>query len=110
MRDAAVTLIIFGALFFAIKRPWVGVLVYVMVGGMVAVAWTDFVQMIVLVIGLAFIAVMAGEQAGWIGAPGELAIEAEGVTIVAPADEAEEDAEEGEAAPAAAAAETEDEA
>ena len=40
------------------------VLVYVMVGGMVAVAWTDFVQMIVLVIGLAFIAVMAGEQAG----------------------------------------------
>ncbi len=40
------------------------VLVYVMVGGIVAVAWTDFIQMIVLVIGLAFIAVFAGELAG----------------------------------------------
>ncbi len=40
------------------------VLAYVMVGGMLAVAWTDFVQMIVLVVGLSLIAVMAGEQAG----------------------------------------------
>ncbi|HRH17791.1 MAG TPA: sodium:solute symporter family protein [Aquabacterium sp.] len=40
------------------------VLVYVLVGGMLAVAWTDFVQMIVLVVGLSLIAVMASEQAG----------------------------------------------
>lgn len=40
------------------------VLIYVLIGGMLAVAWTDFVQMIVLVIGLSLIAVMAGEQAG----------------------------------------------
>jgi solute:Na+ symporter, SSS family len=40
------------------------VLVYVLVGGMLAVAWTDFIQMIVLVVGLSLIAVMASEQAG----------------------------------------------
>ena len=40
------------------------VLVYVLIGGMLAVAWTDFIQMIVLVIGLSLIAVMAGHQAG----------------------------------------------
>jgi solute:Na+ symporter, SSS family len=40
------------------------VLVYVLVGGMLAVAWTDFIQMIVLVVGLSFIAYLAGEQAG----------------------------------------------
>lgn len=40
------------------------VLVYVLIGGMLAVAWTDFIQMIVLVIGLSLIAVMAGQQAG----------------------------------------------
>jgi len=40
------------------------VLVYVLVGGMLAVAWTDFIQMIVLVVGLSVIAVMAGHQAG----------------------------------------------
>lgn len=40
------------------------VLVYVLIGGMMAVAWTDFIQMIVLVIGLSLIAVMAGHQAG----------------------------------------------
>jgi SSS family solute:Na+ symporter len=32
------------------------VLVYVMMGGMLAVAWTDFIQMIVLVLGLSYIA------------------------------------------------------
>lgn len=42
----------------------VSVLVYVLIGGMMAVAWTDFIQMIVLVIGLSLIAVMAGHQAG----------------------------------------------
>lgn len=40
------------------------VLIYVLVGGMLAVAWTDFVQMIVLVVGLSLIAVIASEQAG----------------------------------------------
>lgn len=36
------------------------VLIYVLIGGMLAVAWTDFIQMIVLVVGLSLIAVMAG--------------------------------------------------
>ncbi len=40
------------------------VLVYVIFGGMLAVAWTDFIQMIVLVVGLTAIAVMAGNLAG----------------------------------------------
>jgi len=40
------------------------VLVYVIFGGMLAVAWTDFIQMIVLVLGLSAIAWMAGEKAG----------------------------------------------
>lgn len=40
------------------------VLIYVLIGGMLAVAWTDFVQMIVLVIGLSFIATLAADQAG----------------------------------------------
>ena len=40
------------------------VLAYVIFGGMLAIAWTDFIQMIVLVIGLSVIAVMAGDLAG----------------------------------------------
>ena len=40
------------------------VLVYVMFGGMLAVAWTDFIQMIVLIIGLSFIAYLASGMAG----------------------------------------------
>jgi len=43
------------------------VLIYVLIGGMLAVAWTDFIQMIVLVVGLSLIAVMAGHQAGGAG-------------------------------------------
>lgn len=43
------------------------VLVYVLIGGMLAVAWTDFIQMIVLVVGLSLIAVLAAEQAGGAG-------------------------------------------
>jgi SSS family solute:Na+ symporter len=42
----------------------VAVLIYVVVGGFLAVAWTDFIQMIVLVIGLAVIAVFANDLAG----------------------------------------------
>ncbi len=40
------------------------VLVYVLFGGMMAVAWTDFIQMIVLIIGLSIIAWMASDMAG----------------------------------------------
>ncbi|MBW8829784.1 MAG: sodium:solute symporter family protein [Burkholderiales bacterium] len=40
------------------------VLVYVVIGGFLAVAWTDFIQMIVLVIGLSIIAIFAGNLAG----------------------------------------------
>lgn len=43
------------------------VLVYVVVGGFVAVAWTDFIQMIVLVVGMAVIAVFASQLAGGSG-------------------------------------------
>lgn len=40
------------------------VLVYVVVGGFLAVAWTDFIQMIVLVVGLSIIAVFSADLAG----------------------------------------------
>jgi SSS family transporter len=40
------------------------VLVYVVVGGFLAVAWTDFIQMIVLVVGMSIIAVFSAELAG----------------------------------------------
>ena len=40
------------------------VLAYVIFGGMLAIAWTDFIQMIVLVVGLSIIAFMAGNLAG----------------------------------------------
>src|SRR5689334_14633652 len=43
------------------------VLVYVVIGGFLAVAWTDFIQMIVLVIGLSIIAVFAADLAGGAG-------------------------------------------
>ncbi|MCL2590467.1 MAG: sodium:solute symporter family protein [Betaproteobacteria bacterium] len=42
----------------------VAVLVYVVIGGFLAVAWTDFIQMIVLVIGLTVIAIFAADLAG----------------------------------------------
>ncbi|MDX2223578.1 MAG: sodium:solute symporter family protein [Rhodospirillaceae bacterium] len=40
------------------------VLIYVVVGGFLAVAWTDFIQMIVLVLGLSAIAIYSGGLAG----------------------------------------------
>jgi solute:Na+ symporter, SSS family len=40
------------------------VLVYTFAGGMFAVAWTDFLQMIVIVVGLVAIAMVAGQLAG----------------------------------------------
>lgn len=40
------------------------VLIYVVIGGFLAVAWTDFIQMIVLVIGLSVIAFFAADLAG----------------------------------------------
>ncbi|WP_374674638.1 sodium:solute symporter family protein [Ideonella sp.] len=43
------------------------VLIYVVIGGFLAVAWTDFIQMIVLVVGLSIIAVFAADLAGGTG-------------------------------------------
>jgi SSS family transporter len=43
------------------------VLVYVVVGGFLAIAWTDFIQMIVLVIGLSIIAFFSADLAGGAG-------------------------------------------
>jgi solute:Na+ symporter, SSS family len=43
------------------------ILIYVMFGGMLAVAWTDFIQMITLVVGLSIIAYIASEAAGGAG-------------------------------------------
>ena len=43
------------------------VLIYVVIGGFLAVAWTDFIQMIVLVIGLSVIAVFSANLAGGAG-------------------------------------------
>jgi SSS family transporter len=40
------------------------VLIYVVIGGFLAVAWTDFIQMIVLVVGLSIIAIFSAELAG----------------------------------------------
>ncbi|MBC7601499.1 MAG: sodium:solute symporter family protein, partial [Ramlibacter sp.] len=40
------------------------VLVYVVVGGFLAVVWTDFIQMIVLVVGMSIIAIFASDLAG----------------------------------------------
>lgn len=43
------------------------VLIYVVIGGFMAVAWTDFIQMIVLVVGLSVIAWFAADLAGGAG-------------------------------------------
>src|SRR6478609_3782810 len=43
------------------------VLVYVVIGGFLAVAWTDFIQMIVLVVGLTIIAIFSADLAGGAG-------------------------------------------
>ncbi|HMW24164.1 MAG TPA: sodium:solute symporter family protein, partial [Burkholderiaceae bacterium] len=40
------------------------VLIYVVIGGFLAVAWTDFIQMIVLVVGMSIIAVFSADLAG----------------------------------------------
>jgi solute:Na+ symporter, SSS family len=40
------------------------ILIYVVYGGMLAVAWTDFIQMIVLVVGLSIVAMLASNSAG----------------------------------------------
>jgi solute:Na+ symporter, SSS family len=50
------------------------VLAYVVFGGMLAIAWTDFVQMIVLVFGLTVIAILAGNLAGGPGKVFDLAV------------------------------------
>ena len=43
------------------------VLVYVVIGGFLAIAWTDFIQMIVLVVGMTVIAFFASDLAGGAG-------------------------------------------
>ncbi|KQZ27741.1 sodium:solute symporter family protein [Duganella sp. Root1480D1] len=43
------------------------VLIYVVIGGFLAVAWTDFIQMIVLVVGLSVIAFFSADLAGGAG-------------------------------------------
>jgi SSS family solute:Na+ symporter len=53
------------------------VLVYVVVGGFLAVALTDFIQMIVLVIGLSIIAVFSAELAGGAGQVFDMAAKAD---------------------------------
>lgn len=53
------------------------VLVYVVIGGFLAVAWTDFIQMIVLVVGLGIIAVFSADLAGGAGKVLDLASQKE---------------------------------
>ncbi len=60
------------------------VLVYVMMGGMLAVAWTDFIQMIVLVIGLSYIAWTSAEMVGGAGKVFELAQQKNWFSILPP--------------------------
>jgi solute:Na+ symporter, SSS family len=43
------------------------VLVYTLWGGMFSVAWTNFVQMVVIVIGLGYIALLLADKAGGVG-------------------------------------------
>ncbi|WP_280152722.1 sodium:solute symporter family protein [Piscinibacter sp. XHJ-5] len=52
------------------------VLVYVVIGGFLAVAWTDFIQMIVLVIGLSVIAIFSADLAGGAGKVFDMATQA----------------------------------
>jgi len=49
------------------------VLIYVVIGGFLAVAWTDFIQMIVLVVGLSVIAWFSADLAGGAGKVIEMA-------------------------------------
>ncbi|QNA90602.1 sodium/solute symporter [Massilia sp. Dwa41.01b] len=63
--------LVFSVLTNGAMEPWVGmvigtlaVLIYVVVGGFLAVALTDFIQMIVLVIGMSIIAFFAADLAG----------------------------------------------
>lgn len=51
----------------------ISILAYTLFGGMWSVAITDFIQMIILVLGLAVLAVFAGDQAGGAGTVIELA-------------------------------------
>ena len=67
--------LVFSVLTGGVMPPAVGmvigtlaVLIYVVVGGFLAVAITDFIQMIVLVVGMSIIAVFSSELAGGTGA------------------------------------------
>lgn len=58
------------------------VLIYVIMGGMLAVAYTDFIQMIVLVLGLSYIAWVSADLAGGAGRVFTLAQEKEWFNIL----------------------------
>lgn len=58
------------------------VLIYVIMGGMLAVAYTDFIQMIVLVIGLSYIAWFSADLAGGAGKVIDLARDRELFTFL----------------------------
>jgi SSS family transporter len=53
----------------------ISILAYTLFGGMWSVAITDFIQMIILVVGLAILAVFAGEQAGGANVVIQLAVD-----------------------------------
>ncbi len=53
----------------------ISILAYTLFGGMWSVAITDFIQMIILVFGLAILAVFAGDQAGGAGVVIQLAVD-----------------------------------
>jgi len=58
------------------------VLLYTLWGGMVSVAWTNFVQMVVIVVGILFIAWVIGDKAGGVGTVIAHAREAEKLTLL----------------------------
>ncbi|HEY0589981.1 MAG TPA: sodium:solute symporter family protein [Pseudoduganella sp.] len=61
------------------------VLIYVVIGGFLAVAWTDFIQMIVLVVGLSIIAIFSADLAGGTGKVFAMASEKELWNFLPPA-------------------------
>lgn len=64
----------------------ISILAYTLFGGMWSVAITDFIQMIILVLGLAVLAVFAGEQAGGAGVVIKLAVDKDMFHILPTAD------------------------
>ncbi|TAL20180.1 MAG: sodium:solute symporter [Aquabacterium sp.] len=85
--------LVFSVLSGGAMAPWQGmvlgtvlVLIYVIMGGMLAVAWTDFIQMIVLIVGLSFIAWLSADLAGGGGKVLDLAQSKEWFKFFPPSD------------------------